>query len=409
MDKIRIGIYQNQLSLYDENSSNLYQITDINIDSNTFEYLDTTFSITGFEDIDVNDELFKEEISKIKFLYFEYRELEQKAQDASNNFYCHEVSETVLNNIRQLRHKPLVSAADNIYNLTKNVYGENAKLVINYSENSFSIYILYPEITISNNIGHSRVLKDIVVRIIFHYRDNKYVVKDTIHGTRFTIGSMENSSDYVHSHLPKRKDINFSKFCLGATEIAALNMDLCLSDKYTDTKYNLFLYMIDNYLRHESLEGVPYIPLSQIKDNSNIYELNGSIIDSLKLAFFKDFNILYNDSLCKFIIKRDEVLIDEIIKHLLSKGYKNKDFMVYFNNGSEFKINYKTAVTNRRLEINSSVEPICSLFNIIPSLYDDYGDREASEQTLSNKILDIVCEKLEKEINNYYINKYANS
>lgn len=406
MDSIKIGRINDSLAFFDSEDECSYILNE----DYRFEYSDFGCP-SNFEEISragASEELTKF-IDEAVVLYTNLSKQTKIYDEASEKFHSLTFPEHLIKEINKDKYKVLEDAANNIFNITKEVYGNNCRLIVDCPNNTFNIYLLFPEITISNNIKQSRLLKDIVVEIKFHYNETKYVVKDIIHGTRLTIGIVENISQYIHSHLPRNDRATFSKFCLGATEIAATNTDLLLPAKYSDTKYKLFLHMIDNYLRHESLEGVPYIALSKIKPAGRRFMLDSIIKESLNKAVFKKYDIVFDDINKEFNIIRNSAFIEEIKDYLKSISYNEISYMVYNIENEEFKINSMLDENSPRiLNVYVDVSNIASLFNITPSLYNDNSTVTAKKE-LSTILLNYVCSTLKEKINNHYIKKYANS
>ncbi len=84
------------------------------------------------------------------------------------------------------------------------------------------------------------------------------------------------------------------------------------------------------------------------------------------------------------------------------------DLYVLKKEGNEYRIDtISTPDLERVISYDVEVSDIAKQFNITPSLYDDTIKDTNSDYKLSQKIIERVVNKLEKEINDYYNIKYA--
>ena len=121
--------------------------------------------------------------------------------------------------------------------------------------------IHFPEIEITNTENARHTIRDLYVRfymngnvklteIIEHGCTNGY-----LSGLRTTYTHREYRGDYAHSHLPG-KALKFIKFCTGSGPIKQIIIKLCAN--YGSVDYQMFLHTIKNYVKHESIDGVPH-------------------------------------------------------------------------------------------------------------------------------------------------------
>jgi hypothetical protein len=124
--------------------------------------------------------------------------------------------------------------------------------------------IKFPEITISNTQKRSHVIKDLFVFMAFaKMSDGRYKMSSQLYGTRLKQTAKEYNSNYRHSHLGTGGNRILSSFCLGGSSTIAVSL-ADLSSTFNKDKFELMLYQISAYVRHESLEGGPYIRMEQI-------------------------------------------------------------------------------------------------------------------------------------------------
>lgn len=359
-------------------------------------------------DLSITNSLDLSSIEKIVKLNIEHSAILKKADELNSALYEVSVNPHIYTAFSKNKNKELYEALDAIIVITKKAHGDNFRYTVDALNKQFSIYLLYPEVTISNNNNVSRTIKDLVVKIVFGKVNNSYIVISTISGTRLTWGDTEAKCGYRHSHLSRIINRGaFSDFCLGATEIAAMNMDLRNIGKYSYSKYELFVHMIGNYLTHESLEGVPYIKMTDIMASGDRFTPATRLIDSLYTKQFS-FNLNYDVSTCKFKVLIDDTLKKSIINNLKAENYIEASYMVIYKEGYEYRID--TMITpdlERSISYDVEVSNIAEQFNITPSLYDDNIKSTNSDYKLSQKIIEYVITILEKEINDYYNIKYA--
>jgi len=115
-----------------------------------------------------------------------------------------------------------------------------------------AVILYYPEIEITNSLEIKHIIKELYVRIEFDYVNKNFIPSINLVGYRGKISNAEYNESYYHSHLSG----NVGNFCLGSSE---LRSHLVLMNRgYTQTDLEVFFILLDNYVRWESLEGVPY-------------------------------------------------------------------------------------------------------------------------------------------------------
>jgi hypothetical protein len=135
--------------------------------------------------------------------------------------------------------------------------------------NVFKIILHYPEVTISNSQGFSRLIKDIYVTM----EVGEYKILEPLSGFRMTYYTDEFQVGYVHSHL-RIKSFTYdpqeaykyasepTSFCLGHSELAMLMADL--RNNMDLLKLEMLLFFIPQFLAWESLEGGPHFRMMNI-------------------------------------------------------------------------------------------------------------------------------------------------
>jgi len=133
--------------------------------------------------------------------------------------------------------------------------------------------VLYPQFIISNSQGRTHEIKDLFVFHSFRY-SNGSVHPYKLEGGRFSKTDLEVSSGYQQSHLGshgnwKTTPFYCSKFCVGSdTDVSLMLAEFEVEMDFD--RYELFLFCVDSMITWESLEGVPYIRMENVKNaNSN--------------------------------------------------------------------------------------------------------------------------------------------
>ncbi len=122
----------------------------------------------------------------------------------------------------------------------------------------FTVY--YPEIIITNSTNKSHVITDLYVRFSFNYFGR---LRHSFKINRGSYSDQEWNSSYKHSHtrgsFPNEIDY-FSNPCLGSGPINS-NIAILKSatlESFSELEIVQFLILMDDFLKWESLEGVPY-------------------------------------------------------------------------------------------------------------------------------------------------------
>ena len=133
--------------------------------------------------------------------------------------------------------------------------------------------VFYPEFTISNSQNRTHEIKDLFVFHSFRYSHGS-VHPYKLEGGRFSKTDLETTCGYQQSHLGSYKDwksspFYCSNFCIGSdTDVSLMLAEFEVEMDFD--RYELFLFCVDSMITWESLEGVPYMKMENIKNaNSN--------------------------------------------------------------------------------------------------------------------------------------------
>lgn len=141
--------------------------------------------------------------------------------------------------------------------------------------------IYYPKITISNELDEKYDITDVYIRVYTNYFDKLQTIKLL----RSTLTKIEFDNGYYHSHASLSQPTistakKFHNLCFGKGPI--VNTIDTLKGRYDKDIYGLLCQEIDNYVRIESIEGIPYKAFHDlnnkkyrtIKDNNYKFDLS---------------------------------------------------------------------------------------------------------------------------------------
>lgn len=192
----------------------------------------------------------------------------------------------------------------------------NDEVVSAQTEISVTVIIKFDEINITNSLNHTALLKDMFVKfdITFNKHGKCKFTQSYIYGVRSTMYAYEVYSGYIHSHLGvrSRQLPTFNNFCLGSGPISMVIIELNNYDKFKIIKFEGFLYQLKNYLSWESIEGGPYIKISQRKKKK----------ENINFPFY--FNTFYNRNSLNFISLFINKYLEQFIKYTKISFLNNK-------------------------------------------------------------------------------------
>lgn len=135
--------------------------------------------------------------------------------------------------------------------------------------------IHWDTVTVTNEFDESEKIFDLFVKVRM---EGAHVQGFSMAKTTFT--QRQYKANYVHSHVPRNKGIYFAQPCLGSGPI--IKTISTLGTTYDSQIWGLFCQELDSYVKTESIEGVPYIRISNIKIYDSVEE------DSINAAYLKE-------------------------------------------------------------------------------------------------------------------------
>lgn len=153
------------------------------------------------------------------------------------------------------------------------------------------IYILFPLITIRNRNNKSHTIKNLIVKIPLYNRSNTDLRIGPLQGGRLTLSNAEWQSNYFHSHLSTTSSSissnssipRFGTFCTGSGEINIFRSDIN-GDGFSEPRFMRFALQIMSLVSYESIEGVPYRCMSNIREanmSGSIYLAGGNTLSEM--------------------------------------------------------------------------------------------------------------------------------
>ena len=140
------------------------------------------------------------------------------------------------------------------------------------------VTIHYPEILITNSYKQKHKIRDLYLtftiscsRSVSSYSKRILTISSTLECSRGTLTSIEYAKNYYHSHHGN------SSFCLGYSELRDFLNEVAYTGLNSDN-FEFFTYILDDYLKWESVEGGPYRKIENLTNTTlRIYRANVSI------------------------------------------------------------------------------------------------------------------------------------
>ena len=126
------------------------------------------------------------------------------------------------------------------------------------------VYILFPDLTVTNELGLSIDIQGLVVRLEYRVISDNEVMFQNMQGLRIQTDLTQFLGFYSHSHLPKFGLDDFGRFCLGADTPMKAALDT------TEVDMDVVFGNVNSFVRNESVEGVPHIKLDTVLDLNNV-------------------------------------------------------------------------------------------------------------------------------------------
>lgn len=307
---------------------------------------------------------------------------------------------------------------DNIKDLLEEIYPGCWDIQENQEEDIYNIFIHFPEIVVRNyETNDSHTIYDMYVKIVLNRSD--FTIASKLEGCRATRTYKEYISGYNHSHLNaaySSYNHNFSKFCLGESDLAEKHIDL--RGEFNLTKFEAYLYLLKPYLETESSEGGPYMYISSIVLTKQLEE--PTIND--KVTFYNEFimsEIPFKVNIDKlnYQVYYNLVLSDEFIHSLLYITPARFKIKISEDGKQEPLLTSNDGTTNLFINTYNTIKYSFDsvLFRGLPvyrKLLNDIVPEEVTEDTINYKVIphpdltDYLTNTINKELKEKAINYY---
>jgi len=308
---------------------------------------------------------------------------------------------------------------DYLHTCTDEVFSKYLKLnisqILNESEYDIQInddyvdlIVHYPEITITNSVELSHIIRDIYIKYEFKYNTKykKRYCNISIGRTTYTIEEWLSNYKFSHTTTGNLKEYT-AKLCFGNTELN--EAVISLSSGLLKMLQTVIL-SFKEYLSWESLEGTPYIYISNIKDIGK-YILFPTYLNSIEHAYIK---LLYNITDLQYTY--DLINGNYVIKLAQSTKIQIEEWLNNnISNASYFRINglsYTNNSTYTNLDL-SELNRTCTEINFkneykVLKIIDSQADTIIPEKRVHINLVNKIVSRLEDEFTNYLIQEKLN-
>lgn len=167
------------------------------------------------------------------------------------------------------------------------------------------ILVYWPEVTVTNEYNKSIKIQDLYAKIKIDIRGMIPYEYNGFRLNRATYPRIQYDCNYMHSHvcsIPKGYFEEFQSPCLGRGPI--IGTILSLKNSFDETTWMLFCHELAEYVKVESIRGVPYHRLESISNKS-------------ELSLIPNGNYLSTNPLLQFLGKEE---YSKFIKYYLRNG-----------------------------------------------------------------------------------------
>lgn len=280
---------------------------------------------------------------------------------------------------------------------------------INLKNDRIIIQIHFPKNTITNNNGVSNEILDLFIKLVFY----PCGTLDIIEGTRTTCTDIEVQRGYCHSHISASIGTYSSNVCFGTdTSIVEARQELYIN--YNEDMFECFLYMLQDFVVHESIKGGPYGGgLQKLYNGINLSTfiesriLKQSYNQYLQKTSVFNLTILQHNDFNEFDIVKDEEFeksVYEILKNNFSQQIVIKENNKYIN---------KTSISLSDSDYKSLCERhknshVIFKDKIIPIVILRTKEKEITNADfcMNPEITKYILSNLKQDINKFYNEQY---
>lgn len=239
--------------------------------------------------------------------------------------------------------------------------------------NYISVYIIvyFPKITVTNEYDESIDIEEVYIRVPINHRGEMASFFEII---RTKYSSIQYESGYMHSHAYSgisKTSGDWRGMCLGSGPLVTTTHTL--ENSYDLDIWRLFCIELDEYLKVESVAGVPYIRMNRVGNNSDLYIYNitsdGYHDIQYRIhgysSFFKDFLKFFIWRICnneRYFSFRDNDIHLAVSKEQFAIII-SKYFIEYCNyNNEETEIDIDSIISNFMVKVQRDVSGTLKYF-----------------------------------------------
>jgi hypothetical protein len=276
-------------------------------------------------------------------------------------------------------------------------------------ERYFNVIVHYPELTITNTLNIIHKITDLFCVYYFNQYGTFYT-SPRVFRTTITLDEVIANYSFSHASRGAYYCIDPSGLCLGSTVLSDMVDKMRCTNTFNEESLAIILYQFEDYFRWESLEGGPYIKLSEIGAASE--QLNSVSNDDLvtsKNAFlqkFDEFPITFNklNKWGEFIVEHTPEFEDLVTQIATIKVNKIPTTGRYVSNQN---LN-RAKILEDKIYVYRGIEVFKFKNKEFPfTIYDNYNPEEQSKfpEVAHPEITKYILEELNKEINAFQFAK----
>ena len=312
-------------------------------------------------------------------------------------FYADYLKCSKLNKLPSISSNAFISYISKAF---KQVFSET-DIIHNESDSELTLLAHIPSTIITNTTGIEHELKDIYLKFIFEINSKRLIVSSI---ARTTVTLDEYNSEYVFSHSNAKDPGKWSSgLCFGNnTPLDIINRKIRNGD-YLQV-YEFFT-LSEEYLKWESIEGIPYKYISKIGNNERgtdniayIGYLSTNMLVEYERALYSilpdlkyDLNIIGNGNLSATFTLDSLDKIDEVLTTV------NEDYNYLRCNGESIKDrdgNNNLSNIESRIVFNGNTVPV----KILNQTESNISDKKLVHISIRNKLVSQVENELSKFI-----------
>ena len=206
------------------------------------------------------------------------------------------------------------------YKNDKNVY---INKYINIESVCIYILVYFPKITVTNEYDESIDIEEVYIRVPIRLSGR---MDSSFEIIRTKYSYIQYESGYMHSHAHSgisKTSRDWRSMCLGSGPLVTTTHTL--RNSYDLDIWRLFCIELDEYLKVESVSGVPYIRMNRVGNNDNLYNYN--ITDN------GYYNIQYTIHNCSYLFKDFlKFFIQKICSNDYYFSFRDKDIHLAISN-----------------------------------------------------------------------------